>query len=78
MLDKLMKMMGMHKGIAPKQLEYGKEKHESEEDIYRKIQDVEEELNIYRSQFEQDWRTYEDFYYGKQHLTAGDKKTTKT
>lgn len=77
MLDKLMKMMGMHKGMAPKQLEYGEEKHESEEDIYRKIQEVEEELNIYRSQFEQDWRTYEDFYYGKQHLTAGDKKTTK-
>lgn len=54
-----------------------KEKKETVEDVHRKISEIEEELTVYRSQFEMDARTFEDFYYGKQHLTAGDKKTVK-
>jgi hypothetical protein len=46
-------------------------------DAIELVSEVKKELADYRSQFEKDWREYDDAYYGKQHKTGESKKTVK-
>jgi hypothetical protein len=41
------------------------------------VKDTKKELRKYRRQNENDWKTFENAYYGKQHKTGGDRKSVK-
>lgn len=46
-------------------------------DALEVVKETKKELAAYRSQFEKQWKEYDDAYYGKQHKTGEDKKTVK-
>lgn len=46
-------------------------------DTVEEVKQIEEPMKKYRSQFVEDWRTYEDFYHNHQHLTGVNAKTKK-
>ena len=48
-----------------------------EQAVLKLVQEVKEETGKYREQFEKGWKEGEDFYYGKQHKTGENLKTTK-
>jgi hypothetical protein len=49
----------------------------NEESTLKIIKEVKSELSEYRKPFESDWNKYDNAYYGKQHKTGDDVKTTK-
>lgn len=50
---------------------------QSFEDALKIVKEVKKELGEYRKPFENDWKKYDDAYYGKQHKTGEDIKTVK-
>lgn len=77
MLEKMMGMFGLDR--KPDTSEIGEAPEIIDEELtpIELRNEVKRELKKYRKQFEGDWKIFEDFYYGKQHKTGEDRKTTK-